>query len=231
MGRMRPFLNIDAGESGAESEDLYRYADRVNVACGGHAGDEGSMRRVVTLCRAFRTAVGAHPSYPDRPNFGRVSMVMTPGALAASVTEQVAALAEMGERIGVRVTSIKPHGALYHDANRDRAIAESVLRAAMAVLRSELLVIGPPVGFLHDVSRELGLRFAREVFADRGVRGGALIPRGEPGALIEDPKQAAENARSLLKQGEFETMCVHGDTPHAVEIACAVRAALEPRKT
>ncbi len=228
---MGPFLNIDAGESDAEAEDLYRHADRVNVACGGHAGDERSMGRVVNSCRAFRTAVGAHPSYPDRPNFGRKSLVMSPGALTSSVNEQTAALAEVGARLGVPVTSLKPHGALYHDANRDRAIAESVLRGATEALGFDFLVIGPPAGFLHDVSRALGLRFAREVFADRGVRGGALIPRGEPGALIEDPETAAENARSLLKQGEFETMCVHGDTPHAVAIASAVRMALGPKQT
>ncbi|MEO6419258.1 MAG: 5-oxoprolinase subunit PxpA [Polyangiaceae bacterium] len=225
---MSPFLNIDAGESDAEPEELYRCADRVNVACGGHAGDERSMQRVLTLCKAFGTAVGAHPSYPDRPGFGRVSMTMDPAELASSVAEQAAALARVAEQIGLRVTSMKPHGALYHDANGERAIAESVLGGAIDALGTGLLVIGPPLGFLRDVARERGLDFAREVFADRGVRDGALIERGQPGALIDDPDEAEANARRLLKQGDFETICVHGDTPHAVAIARAVRAAMRP---
>ena len=227
MGRMSPFLNIDAGESEDEPDALYSYAHRVNVACGGHAGDEASMQHVVALCIESGTALGAHPSYADRPGFGRVSVAIAPEALAASVTEQVRALARVAASLGARVTSMKPHGALYHDANRDRALAEAVLRGAVEALGEGVLVIGPPTGFLREVANARGLRFAREVFADRGVRDGALIPRGEPGALIDDPDEASENARALLAQGNFETICVHGDTPRAVEIARAVRATLE----
>lgn len=224
---MSPFLNIDAGESEHEPQELYRCAHRVNVACGGHAGDEVSMRRVIALCKEFRTEIGAHPSYADRPNFGRVSLTIAPDALATSVADQARALARVAASIGAGVTSMKPHGALYHDANRDRARAEAVLRGAVDALGEDVLVIGPPSGFLAEVAKARGLRFAREVFADRGVRDGALIPRGEPGALIDDPVKAADHARALLEEGGFETMCVHGDTPHALEIARAVRAAME----
>ena len=224
---MSPFLNVDAGESEEEPDELYGCAHRVNVACGGHAGDDASMRRVVALCNKFGTALGAHPSYADRVGFGRVSLTIAPDALAASVADQARSLARVAVSLGARVTSMKPHGALYHDANGNRALAEAVLRGAVEALGEDILVIGPPNGFLGDVARARGLRFAREVFADRGIRNGVLIPRGEPGALIADPEKAVDNARALLAQGNFETMCVHGDTPHAVAIARAVRATLE----
>jgi UPF0271 protein len=226
---MSPFLNVDAGESEQEPEELYRCAHRVNVACGGHAGDNASMRRVVALCNKFGTSLGAHPSYADRAGFGRVSLNIAPDALATSVADQARALARVAASLGARVTSMKPHGALYHDANGDCALAEAVVRGAVEALGDDVLVIGPPCGFLGDVAKARGLRFAREVFADRGVRNGVLIPRGAPGALIDDPEEATANARALLAQGNFETMCVHGDTPHAVDIARAVRAALEQR--
>ena len=219
---MRPFLNIDAGELPDEPAELYALAHVVNVACGGHAGDDASMRRVVAFCNQSGTAVGAHPSYPDREGFGRRAMAMTPDALAASVEAQCAAL----RRATSDVRYVKLHGALYHAANADPVVARAALVAATRALGAPT-VLGPPAGALADVARELGLAYAREGFADRAVRAdGSLVPRGEPGAMIDDPAAAAARARELAESGAVDTICVHGDGASALAVARAVRAAL-----
>lgn len=218
----RPFLNVDAGELPDEPDELYRLAHVVNVACGGHAGDDVSMARVVALCTQCGTRVGAHPSYPDREGFGRRAMTMAPDALSLSVARQCGALAAHG-----RVESVKLHGALYHAANADPAVARAALGGAKLALGG-VTVLGPPAGAISDVARELGLPFAREGFADRGVRrDGSLVPRGELGALVRDPAVAA--ARALELAGRVDTICVHGDGPNALAVARAVRRALEAR--
>ncbi len=221
-------LNVDAGELASEPEELYRLAQIVNVACGGHAGDAASMERVLRVAAAADTVVVAHPSYPDRAGFGRVSMAMTPDALLASVRAQCEALRDVAERLGVRVLGTKPHGALYHDANRDPALARAVVHATRVVFGESAWIVGPAVGALADAAREAGLGVLREGFADRGVRSdGSLVPRGQPGALIEDPLLAAARARVLAASGAVDTICVHGDTAGALSIVRAVRAALE----
>jgi len=218
-------LNIDAGELPDEPEELYGLAHVVNVACGGHAGDAASMQRVVALCAKSHTAVGAHPSYPDREAFGRRAMSMSPDALLASVAEQCDAL----RRVTKDVAYVKLHGALYHAANADAAVARAALGGARRAL-GRVTVIGPASGAIADVARELGLPYAREGFADRGVReDGSLVPRGEPGAMIDDPERAAARAREIVASGAVDTICVHGDGPSALAIARAVRSALETR--
>jgi UPF0271 protein len=215
-------LNIDAGERADEPDELYRLADVVNVACGGHAGDEASMRRVVAFCNEFGTRVGAHPSYPDREGFGRRAMTMSAEALAASVAGQCRALAALAPE----VTHVKLHGALYHAANGDPAVARAALGGAVEALGRGVTVIGPPSGATVDAARALGLAYAREGFADRGVRAdGGLVPRGEPGALVDDPARAAARAREL--RATVDTVCVHGDGPNALAVARAVRRALD----
>lgn len=216
-----PFLNVDAGEMPDEPEELYAVADVVNVACGGHAGDDASMAHVVACCTRFGTRVGAHPSYPDREGFGRRAMEMDDGALEASVGAQCHALAAHA-----RPTHVKLHGALYHAANLDAAIARSALRGAHSALGA-VTVIGPASGETASAARELGMPYAREGFADRGVRAdGSLVPRGEPSAMIHDPARAAARAREIA--GGVDTICVHGDGPNALAIARAVRRALHP---
>jgi 5-oxoprolinase (ATP-hydrolysing) subunit A len=224
-----PLLNIDAGEMDDEPAELYALAHVVNLACGGHAGDDASMERVLRACARSGTAVAAHPSYPDRENFGRSSLPLSPAEIERAVLAQCAALRLAAERTGAPpLYGVKPHGALYHDANRDRAKAEAVVRAASTALGSDITIVGPPAGELAHASRALGLAFAGEAFADRRTRpDGTLIPRGEPGAVIEDPAAAVARARELLATGGFETLCVHGDTRGAVAIARAVRRLLD----
>lgn len=219
-------LNVDGGELPDEPEELYAIADVIHVACGGHAGDDASMTRVVRACRAHGTRVGAHPSYVDREGFGRRAQAVAPDVLAEQVRAQCAALRVVAEREGTAVTSAKPHGALYHAAHSDRAIADACVRAirdAFGVVR----VVGLANGALEAAAKAAGMPYLVEAFADRGaLPDGSLIPRGQPGALIDDPRAAAERARSIAETKLADTLCIHGDTPNAVAIARAVRAAL-----
>jgi len=216
------WLNIDAGELEKEPEEIYRLAHHVNVACGGHAGDEESMTRAVLLCKAHGTALGAHPSYPDRAGFGRKRVEMDEAALRAVIAGQCGALASVAERAGGHVRAAKLHGALYHAGEHARAAVLGIVDA----LGPEVMLIGPASGPFFDVAREVGLRYAVEGFADRGVReDGSLVPRGQPGALVLDPEMARARARELARS--VDTVCVHGDTPNAVAIARAVREELD----
>jgi UPF0271 protein len=222
------FLNVDLGELPGEPEALYALAHVANIACGGHAGDDASIAQALQHCRAHGTRVGAHPSYPDRDGFGRAAMDLPPDLLRATVREQCARLAEPARRLSLPITALKPHGALYHAANADLAVARAVIEGAIDALGKDFAVLGPPIGSLSTVARQAGLAFAREGFADRGTRpDGTLIARGQPGALIEDPEAAATRARELLASAGFETVCVHGDTPRAVAIAEAVRRVVD----
>ncbi len=225
----RPLLNIDGGETADEPVELYALAHVVNVACGGHAGDDASMERVLRACAAHGTTVAAHPSYPDRENFGRASMPLSAAEIQRAVATQCAALAAVAARIGSPpLYGVKPHGALYHDANRDREKADAVARGASSALGNAITIVGPPQGELANAARALGLAFAGEAFADRRTRSdGTLVPRGEPGAVIEDAAVAVLRARELVAAGGFQTLCVHGDTKGAVVIARAVRQMLD----
>jgi UPF0271 protein len=223
-------LNIDLGERAGEPAELFALATVVNVACGGHAGDAGSMARAVSFAMTRGVKLAAHPSYPDREGFGRTTMTLPAEELAASVEAQCAALQGIATKLGYRASMVKPHGALYHDAGRDPAVATAVLDGAvrgLGLAAKELLVIGPPRGALLDQALRRGARYAREGFADRGYRAdGTLIPRGETGALVTDPEACARQALALARAGGLETLCVHGDTEGATAIAARVRDAL-----
>ena len=221
-----PDLNIDLGERPDEQAELYTLAHRINVGCGGHAGDAGSMRAACALAARSGVLVGAHPSYPDREHFGRTALVIEPAVLKASIEGQCQAFRAIAQAAGLRVVHMKPHGALYHSADRDSAVAELVMEAATGAL-DEIAVVGPPDGELSRAAARRGLRFLAEGFADRGYDAGRLLARGTPGSLIEDPAIAASQAHHLADTGRFQTICVHSDTPNAVAIARAVRAVLE----
>ena len=225
------FLNVDAGELEGEPEELYALAHVVNIACGGHAGDEASMGVALERCARLGAAPGAHPSFEDREHFGRRRLEVAPEALRAQVAGQCAALAaaaRAGRASPRRVAHVKPHGALYHAANEARELAEAVVAGAVEGLGREVTVIGPPRGELREAALRAGLRFAREGFADRGMRpDGSLVPRGEPGALVEGPARARAQATRLVLEGGVDTLCVHGDTSGAVEIAEQVRRAID----
>lgn len=242
-GSMRVDLNADLGETvdgmpTADDEAMFAVISSANVACGGHAGDEASMREAVGRAERFRVAVGAHPSYDDRENFGRIRRDPAAAELRASVAAQLAALAAAGADIRY----VKPHGALYHAVIDDTGHARAVV-AAVAALSSRLgralPVLGLP-GAIAEAAASAGLPFVQEAFLDRGytVRGG-LVPRGEPGALVDDPATVAERALRFVRDRDVETvdgtriavdaasLCLHGDTPSAVAMAHAVRAALD----
>jgi UPF0271 protein len=222
------WLNIDLGERAGEPEALYAYAHIANVACGGHAGDDASMKRAIGLCRIYGTRLGAHPSYPDREGFGRRPLGLSPANLRTQVAEQCGRLASIARELDQPIAFVKPHGALYHAVHRDPALAEAVVQASVESLGARIVVIGPSRGALAAAAAGAGVAYAREAFADRGVLpDGSLIMRGEPGALILDPLEASARAGDLARDPDVDTICVHGDTPQAVALARAVRSALD----
>ncbi|WNG51700.1 carboxyltransferase domain-containing protein [Archangium minus] len=221
-------LNIDLGELPDEDERLYTYAQVANIACGGHAGDEHSMLRALEACARHGTRAGAHPSFEDRANFGRQEVQVAPEVLRGQVAAQCARLMTLATDVGVPVRYAKPHGALYHAANREPALARAVVDGVVESLGTGITFIGPGSGALREAARAMGLAYAREGFADRGTRpDGSLIPRGQPGAVLTDPSVARENALRLALGGTVDTLCVHGDSPGAVELAREVRAVLD----
>ncbi|MEX0152086.1 5-oxoprolinase subunit PxpA [Microbacterium sp. LMI1-1-1.1] len=240
---MRVDLNADLGETvdgrpTADDAAMFPLVSSANIACGGHAGDAASLRLSVARALADGVAVGAHPSYLDRANFGRVRRDPPPAELRASVAAQLDALVA----VGGDVRYVKPHGALYHAVIDDAAQAAAVIGAVAdlsARLGRPLPLLGLP-GRISDAARAAGLPFVHEAFLDRGYRpDGSLVPRGEPDALVHDPAVVAARAVRLVARGEVEavdgtivdvdaaSLCLHGDTPAAVEIARAVRRALD----
>lgn len=236
-------LNADLGETvdgvaTADDEAMFAVVSSASVACGGHAGDADSMRDAVRRAAARGVAVGAHPSYLDRPGFGRVALAVDPEDLRTQVREQIEALADAGALLRY----VKPHGALYHSVGTDAAAADAVA-AAIADVSHGLGRPLPVLGLRGEIARaaaERGLPFVREAFLDRGyLPTGDLVPRGAPGALLYDPDEVAARAVSLVRDGavtavdgtrvrvDAASLCVHGDSPGAVAMARAVRAALD----
>jgi UPF0271 protein len=237
-------INADLGESpeslasGVDFE-LMRHITSANIACGGHAGDASTMKRTLELAKELGVAAGAHPGYPDPANFGRVELAIAVDELETSLREQIAALARAADKLSVRLKHVKPHGALYHAANRHHEVALAIGRAVMAV-DSKLIVVGQAGSPCLDSWRGLGLRCAEEAFADRTYeRNGTLRQRKFPGALLEDPQRAASQAldialrhRVKLDDGSelclmAQTLCIHSDTPGAATIARAVSERLK----
>ena len=237
-------INADLGESqesvtNGTDYELMRYITSANVACGGHAGDENTMRRTLEAAREVNVAVGAHPGYPDRANFGRVESRLSPGEIEATVGDQIAALLKIADSTGVSVVHVKPHGALYHAANKSREIAEAIARAAKAI-NPQLIMVGQAGSSALQVWGSMGLRIAAEAFADRAYESdGTLRNRTLPGALLHDPARAAHQAVNIAighvvvttDGGELSvsagTICIHSDTPGSAAIAREVRRKLE----
>jgi UPF0271 protein len=236
-------LNADVGESfgawtiGAD-EELIPLVTSVNVACGLHAGDPLVIDRTIRLAIEAGVAVGAHPGYPDLVGFGRRAVEMPPDELEAAVLYQVAALAGIATASGVALHHVKAHGALYNRAARDPSVAAPLARAVRR-LSPDLLFVGLAGSVMLEVAREEGLRVAAEAFADRGYRAdGSLVPRDEPGAILPGPEETAAQAVSIARDGRVrtvegewlelraDTVCLHGDSPGAVDRARAVRRAL-----
>ena len=237
-------INSDLGESeaslanGADFE-LMRYITSANVACGGHAGDERIMRETVRMAKQLGVAVGAHPGYPDRANFGRIESPLSAAEIEATVRDQIAALSEVAAPLGVRLVHCKPHGALYHAANKSAEVAAAIGRA---VLESDeqLIMVGQAGSSTLTLWESMGLSCAAEAFADRAYEpDGILRKRTLPGALLDDPAKASAQAVDIAMRHivvatdgselrvDAGTVCIHSDTPGSALIARAVNDALK----
>jgi UPF0271 protein len=230
-------LNADIGE-GCDDAGLMPYLARVSIASGGHIGDAASMTAALRLAAEHGVAVGAHPSYPDRARFGRRVLPASKEDIAIWVTQQTEALAEQAARLGMRLAHVKPHGALYNVAALDCEVAQAIA-GAVAALDPGLLLLGLSGSQLIAAGKAAGLAVLNEAFADRRYQdNGQLVSRETPGALINDPDMAARQALALAR-GEAittldggslrvraDTICLHSDTPNALNIARAVHAAL-----
>jgi UPF0271 protein len=232
-------LNADLGEGAPFDAELLQIVSSANIACGGHAGDSESMAATVRSAIANGVAVGAHPGYADRDGFGRESGFMSGDALYESLTGQVTALADIAAELGARLSHVKPHGALYNDALRNRDLADIIARV-IAEAPGEPAFMGMAGTELERSANQHGLDFIAEAFVDRAYEpDGTLVSRKEPGAVHEDLAVATTQAVRLAAHGETtarngeivkvraDTLCIHGDTPGAAEKARAVRDVLE----
>jgi UPF0271 protein len=236
-------VNCDMGElpkaiADGTQEALLRSITSANVACGGHAGDERTMRTTIEQAMRAGVAVGAHPGYPDRENFGRLELKMSPDAVARSIYEQVCALAEVAAKCGAKLVHVKPHGALYNQAVKNRELAEAIAKG-VAKFSKNLVLMGLAGSPMLDVFREAGFAVAAEAFADRRYEpDGTLRSRKFDDALIRNPEEAAWQALGIAERGvviasdgnevpvDAQTICIHGDTPGAPQIAAAVAQTL-----
>ena len=237
-------LSCDLGEASdpngiATERELWTLIDAANVACGGHAGDERSMRDAARLANDRGIILGAHPSYPDRENFGRRSMKMDPRELRRALIHQLSEFAAIAAKEDVALQRVKAHGALYNDAHRDRALAEVLVDAVKEIDESISIVAGD-TSQMALAARDRGMHVIREAFVDRRyMPDGSLVSRKDADALLSI-EEAAEQAhrlatrREVIVRGggslalEFDTLCLHADTPGAVERARAIRARLVP---
>ena len=237
-------INCDMGEilrllKNNVYSDLMDHVTSINLACGGHAGDVSMMRELVRIAKRKNVRIGAHPSYPDRENFGRLELEMDPEELLRSICEQVRSLIRVAEEESVSITHIKPHGALYNQAAKDTHLAR-VIGNAVDRVAPDLDIMCLSGSLMVKILEDMGLKVVQEAFADRTYeRDGGLRDRGSDRALITDPQKAADQARSIIEDKkiitfdgseislEAQTLCVHSDTPNAIAIAQEVRRVLQ----
>jgi len=231
-------LNADLGEGAPDDAELLALVSSANIACGWHAGDARLMQRTVAAALARGVAIGAHPSYPDRDNFGRSEMQLACADVQADLIYQIGALDALVKAQGGRLHHVKPHGALYNQAACDPALADAIAAAVLDVDPS-LALYGLAGSELLRAAERAGLRAVAEVFADRGYRAdGSLVPRNQPGAFIDDVDEAVARTLRMVSEGvvvavngetvplQAQTICLHGDGPHALAFARAIHTAL-----
>jgi UPF0271 protein len=232
-------LNADLGEGAGHDAELFELISSANIATGFHAGDSDAMHAAVSAAREHGVAVGAHPSLFDRENFGRKELKITNQEVFDAVAYQLGIFQAIAYALGVQPNHVKPHGALYNMAVRDARLADAIARAIEAV-DPKLILFAPDNSELARAGEAHGLQIAREIFADRNyLNDGWLVPRTRPDALLRDPKEAVQRVLRMLREGKVrsvegrdvdvrgETICVHGDTPGAVEFARELRMQLE----
>jgi len=241
---LRIDLNADVVESFGAYEighdpGLMKSITSANIAAGFHGGDPSVLRATIRRAKAHGVAIGVHPSFPDLAGFGRREMVMSPREAEDLVLYQIAAVAGVAHVEGVPLQHVKPHGALYNMAARDVALAGAIARA-VAAFSPTLILLGPPQSELLKAGRAAGLRVAAEAFADRAYEpDGSLVARKKLGAIIHDVDTVIDRSLRIAKEGtvvaidgsvvrlQVDTICVHGDTPGADELAARLRVALE----
>jgi 5-oxoprolinase (ATP-hydrolysing) subunit A len=232
-------LNADLGEGAGHDDELLQLVSSASIACGFHAGDPVSILASIRAARERGVAVGAHPSFADRENFGRTEVALPAVDVFAIVAYQVGAFRALATAAGTRANHVKAHGALYNLAVRDEKLAEAIAHAVLAI-DSSLLLFAPGESALERAAQSAKLSVVREVFADRNyLADGLLVPRTRPDALLHDPEEAAVRVLRMLREGvvrsvdgkdvevQAETICIHGDTPGAAEFARSLRTSLE----
>ncbi|MCR8957010.1 5-oxoprolinase subunit PxpA [Variovorax sp. S2] len=232
-------LNADLGEGAGSDEALLSLVSSANIACGWHAGDAKTMRQCVRWAIEHGVAIGAHPSFPDRENFGRSTMHLPPDEIVANVLYQVGALAAIVKAEGGKLSHVKPHGQLYNQAVKEPELADALCEAVRRFDPS-LRFFGLAGSGMIDAARRAGLTPVEEVFADRGyMPDGSLVPRSQPGALIEDEEQSLAQTLSLVRDRKVtaidgstvpvnaQTVCLHGDGAHALAFARRIRDRLQ----
>ncbi|RSK67570.1 5-oxoprolinase subunit PxpA [Enterobacter huaxiensis] len=230
-------LNADLGEGGSADAELMTLVSSVNIACGFHAGDAPTMLTSVRNAVKNGVAIGAHPSFPDRENFGRTAMDLPPETVYAQVLYQIGALEAIVRAENGVLRHVKPHGMLYNQAAKDPALADAIARAVRDC-NPALILVGLAGSELIRAGERLGLTTRQEVFADRGYQpDGSLVPRTQPGALITDEERALAQTLEMVRSGHVtaidgtsaavkaDTVCLHGDGEHALQFARRLRAA------
>ncbi len=234
-------LNADLGEGCASDAALLQLVSSANIACGFHAGDAQTMLASVREALKNGVAIGAHPSFPDRENFGRTAMTLPPETVYAQTLYQIGALAAIARAEGGVMRHVKPHGMLYNQAAKDPQLADAIASAVHACDPS-LILVGLAGSELIRAGEHYGLTTRQEVFADRGYQAdGSLVPRTQPGALVEDEEHALAQTLGMVESGRVksitgewanvvaQTVCIHGDGEHALAFARRLRAAFEER--
>ncbi|HEM6685042.1 TPA: 5-oxoprolinase subunit PxpA [Citrobacter koseri] len=234
-------LNADLGEGCASDAALLQLVSSANIACGFHAGDAQTMLASVREELKNGVAIGAHPSFPDRENFGRTAMTLPPETVYGQTLYQIGALAAIARAEGGVMRHVKPHGMLYNQAAKDPQLADAIARAVHACDPS-LILVGLAGSELIRAGEHYGLTTRQEVFADRGYQAdGSLMPRTQPGALVEDEEHALAQTLGMVESGRVksitgewanvvaQTVCIHGDGEHALAFARRLRAAFEER--
>lgn len=224
-------LNCDMAEGVGNEGELMPWISSANIACGYHAGSEELMKRTIDLCVKHYVAIGAHPSFPDRENFGRTNMNLPPEQVYQIVTDQLQVIGKIAKHFGRKIHHVKPHGALYNMAAKDAELANAIARAVKD-FDSQLFFYGLSQSAMIEEAKKLGLETANEVFADRTYQpDGSLTPRTQPNALITSEDQALKQAVRLAKENKTtdtsgseihlkaDTICLHGDGAHAVAFA------------
>ena len=232
-------LNADLGEGSGHDNELFELISSASIATGFHAGDSDTMHGAVCAAKEHGVAVGAHPSFFDRENFGRKELKISSQEVFDAVAYQLGIFQAIASALDVRPNHVKPHGALYNMAVRDAELADAIARG-IASVDAKLILFAPDNSELARAGEAQGVQIAREIFADRNyLNDGWLVPRTRPDALLRDPKEAAKRVLRMLREGKVrsvegrdvdvrgETICVHGDTPGAVEFARELRTQLE----